>query len=293
MIRPSSAKSLSPQCLDKCMKSFFEHLLMNTIAILTMVFACQGSVLHSQTIVSSSEADFLEQNKQLALQSLMDRDEKRQNERAIDRMLTLLERSPGAFELLELQDYQKKELEELRTEYAVALEKLKENSRPNGEYRNTAKEKTRLRQQLNRDIHAVLLPHQQELIASFNVKVAGLPRALTETSVGEVLKLTEAQKIGIRESSDKLAKKIHDFIHEARQDSMNVIYDELTDEQIDKLGKIYGENSIKHHFESSRFEQLFIDHLLNKECIPNIEKFQMPHESLMTTRLNKSQSQKR
>ena len=275
------------------MKSFFEHLLMNTIAILTMVFACQGSVLHSQTIVSSSEADFLEQNKQLALQSLMDRDEKRQNERAIDRMLTLLERSPGAFELLELQDYQKKELEELRTEYAVALEKLKENSRPNGEYRNTAKEKTRLRQQLNRDIHAVLLPHQQELIASFNVKVAGLPRALTETSVGEVLKLTEAQKIGIRESSDKLAKKIHDFIHEARQDSMNVIYDELTDEQIDKLGKIYGENSIKHHFESSRFEQLFIDHLLNKECIPNIEKFQMPHESLMTTRLNKSQSQKR
>ena len=243
-----------------------------------------------EIIVARSEEHFLEQLAQKGASDIWEQSASEYDERRVNQMLKTLSQSDAVFQILELQDYQKKEIADLRAKID-ALPKFEQAHMDKVGMEQFIADSERAvaeKKKLNKQIYAVLLPHQNELIASLNIRAKGIPKALTETPLGDAFKLTDGQKARIKESSDELAKKIHDFVHEARRDAFDILNDELTESQMEKLHELFGE-SLDGYFESTRLDEMFHFHLYSPESIPGIEKFQHPGHSLLKTEVKKEE----
>jgi len=137
-------------------------------------------------------------------------------------------------------------------------------------------------------IKKILLKHQMKFAKAFVPGNFGVAKSLVNTGLGDVLELSEKQKSAIESRADELAKKIHDFVHETRMESYEIIKDELTKEQLEKLTKFYGEDKFKYYFETNDVGTIFKDSLFDSSLIPEVEKFPTPGHSLLRTKIQKS-----
>lgn len=115
-------------------------------------------------------------------------------------------------------------------------------------------------------INEVLLPFQQRQLLDLNYQSKGLPKLLTESPVGAILGLTDAQRENIRRESDKLAGEVYRFTHEARIRARDLLLAELTAEQKERLADVVGgDEKLNSYFEYRHQGKVFHDHLYDKK----------------------------
>ncbi len=161
---------------------------------------------------------------------------KRANDRAMRNSIRNIQEAISTFEIISKNEVVASDLE-------ITGEQLTD-------YRRLKEEYLTLRKDLPKDkipdleilfgskIVGLLLPFQRIEIGRWRASQAGIPKVLTETIVGDAIKLTDAQKSKIREKSQALADEIREFIRLKRIESANLIVEVLDEKQNAELGKI-------------------------------------------------------
>lgn len=147
-----------------------------------------------------------------------------------------------------LVDLQREELADLKNELSKQVKSIKEDAALTDQQKLNklaiAKHKVGVK------VAEVLLPKQLKKLQKWDIDTAGLPKLLVKTEIGNALELTDKQKGQIKTKSDALAKRIREMVGEFRQEAADIVIEELTDSQIDSLGKIYSNQRLREYFES-------------------------------------------
>lgn len=162
-------------------------------------------------------------------------------------ILELIDQNPETFEGLGLVSLQKDELVKLQSEYKTQIERI--NSNPTLSAQQRANELAVARFGVADKVVEVLLPGQLKKLYQWDLS-HGLPKVLVGTEVGTTLNLTEHQKERIKEKSDEFAKRVQELLEELRQESADVILDELTEDQLEQLKQLYTEDRLQDYFET-------------------------------------------
>jgi cell division septum initiation protein DivIVA len=170
--------------------------------------------------------------------------------------------------LIILSDDQKTAMKKLNEELIADLEKIDEIppdklreisglvGRNDGQIKGSLKDD--IRKEYNRRSCEILLHSQLETLESADLRRFGLAKVVTESFVGDVLEVTEMQKERIRERAEALAKKIEEFNKEMRQESVDLILDELDSEQRKRVLDLYEAASIESIYsERMAFDRLY------------------------------------
>jgi hypothetical protein len=112
----------------------------------------------------------------------------------------------------------------------------------------------------------VMLPHQLEAILSMDALRVGFAKTVTESPVGDILKVTDRQKEKIRKRADALADKIEKFNREIREESLDIVAEELDAEQMEQLMKTYPREEVLRLYSTAQLYTLFS---FNKYTFPD------------------------
>ena len=167
-----------------------------------------------------------------------------QNNSSIFALIGLMDSLQGMSNELELIDEQKSGLAGLKQEYEKKVAEIKGNP---AQYRSDKEMQHYLAEakyEYEKSIVETLLPHQLDVLANCDLLRAGLARTVTNFPMKDVLEVTDRQKEQIAKNAEEVAKKIEEFVHEARKEAYAAVMDELTDEQKEKLFEVYDEEEI-------------------------------------------------
>ncbi len=244
-------------------------MLRTSLTVLVVLVAFQADGFAQGHVISaSSDEEFARLAGQHAVdQANMELETQRQM-RAVSRMMKFFEQHENPASVLSLVDSQVEEIKKLKSDHESKIAELKDVSfegMPHSEMMAAKKQRNREINEENKQFQTavfdVLLEHQRDIVTSYDARNVGIAKAITESEVGEFLGLTKQQENKIRKESDRLAAKIHDFIHDARMESFETIIGELSTEQVEKLKSLYGDKFVTEYFESSDLKTMF-KHLL-------------------------------
>lgn len=173
-------------------------------------------------------------------------------------ILELIDRNPETFEELGLVDLQKAELTKLQTEYKNKIEQVSKDTLLSSQQR--ANQLAAARFGVADKVVEVLLPSQLKKLYEWDL-AHGLPKVLVGTEVGTTLELTEKQKERIQKKSDEFAKRVQKMLEELRQESADIILDELSADQVETLKQLYSKDRLKDYFETMPVGVMY-DHYL-------------------------------
>lgn len=105
------------------------------------------------------------------------------------------------------------------------------------------------------DVFDVLMEPQIRQLAFVHLRM-GLPKVLVESPVGLHLELSDAQKERIAENATKLAEEIDQLVRKANQRSVELVKEELSDEQWEKLESYFGKQAISQYPKGLSIEYL-------------------------------------
>jgi hypothetical protein len=143
-----------------------------------------------------------------------------------------------------------------------------------------------LRKEFVSKLDAILLDHQFEFAMALDVGESGIPKSLVESELGNVLELTEQQKLRIKQNSEAVVRKLMDFSQEIRKEAFSTFASELTPEQLEKLKEIYGAERLKKHLETREFHEMFEDNLFDAANIEELDSLKVPLHAILRTDLD-------
>ena len=177
------------------------------------------------------------------IQNLLERFEQQDFQTSLERnpnlkqALDLMQENINAFGSLHLVPEQETELRVISDQSKKAIKRIRDSIDLNKNERKSAI--AEVKHDAMKKMVEVLLPEQLEALLPFDIQSHGLPKALVESPLGEVLELTEAQKKKIEKESDQLARQFEAFAKKMRQRSYDIVFDTLTEEQRKKVLKAY------------------------------------------------------
>lgn len=183
---------------------------------------------------------------------------RRRNNSAIVELLPTIISEAGFIESASITGAQIEQLTELNKQLKEELKPILDNKELDDQSRRNLLFSVKRRYLV--EINDVLLPFQLEKMVEWNPVQTGLPKLLTESPVGNLLKLTEAQREKIRVESDNLAEEIDEFVHQARRRAHRIVWGELTEEQRSQLIEIVGPEKLQRTFSSKPLESIFRDY---------------------------------
>ena len=194
----------------------------------------------------------------------------RYNERVLLDSIQQVENVQDLWEFLELSEEQADEIQRLRANFESKVKVLKlatESTNSIDLLRSNAHKSIALKQQLAKDVRAVLLKEQFDIISSLRIERVGLPKCLTETAVARSLDLSDRQKELIRDSSNQVAVEIYKATNEIRRKAANEILRHLEPEQTRKLEKLYGKEKLRELLETSEPSTIFRQYLYDASAL--------------------------
>lgn len=174
--------------------------------------------------------------------------------------------NPKVFGTLELVEHQKIEIEKLQKDYLKKKAKLRENLAA-GQLTTAQQDAAllTLKRETIQKLSNVFLDSQLEVFDGMSLSVSGMPRSFTESSVGQLIDLTEAEKEAIRKRSNELSKEVRDFTKRARRKAYSALFSELSPDRIEKIRKFYGEEKFKSYFGKISLPKLALDFNYSKD----------------------------
>jgi Spy/CpxP family protein refolding chaperone len=166
----------------------------------------------------------------------------------ISRGLAILQGMPSVVESLDIQDYQREQIKEIRSAYQKQM-----GSAAKAQARSTAEERRQAYQdvfkELDKKISNVLLPNQatrlkQIAVQSFSISPDGstnLPNLLSLSYVQRELGLTSLELNEIRKNAVAEKKRLAEEIARLRQESQDRLLNGLTPEQRNRLDDLMGQ----------------------------------------------------
>lgn len=252
------------------MKRFLSLALLGLMLTSAQCFGQEGNIIYADDI-----DEFSKQASAIALEEANNRLAEERRQATVERMLDFFIQNEIPQDVLGLVDDQLDKIKVLKNEYDASMNRLMNasyegmtHSERDAEVLKNENEFIRARHDFTNRLSKILLDHQVDIINSFDVHTVGVPKVITESEIAEVLQLTDKQKEAIRARSDKIAMKIHDFVHDIRKESFDAIIGELSDEQIKKLKELYGDDYIREYFRSNNLPLMFQHHLYDEENLP-------------------------
>lgn len=222
-----------------------------------MLAALEKSIVESRESVAESME--LSSKRHVLINSLPFSDlEKLRSDSTLSDQLMLV---PSQVQKLkELWDAQKNRLEELDSKIKVAKKERSENEKNGPRKRapweqedhtveNLLGEKDRVRREILTEFVKELQPDQIRQLANLDFQTFGMVNFMTCDIVADNLDLTDEQREKITKNSEKIGKELRDYLVRTRQDFHDAIFSELTESQLEKLGKIVPQEDLDRFFE--------------------------------------------
>ena len=159
---------------------------------------------------------------------------------------------------IELVDSQKQQLKELLEKTRGEVEELRNALKEKGKSPREIRLQCELLEQGSvKELRGILLPVQLRELTQMRLHGNGIHRVLVESKIGDVIDLSEAQKMKIKERAISLSKEVEEFMHKARKEAADSVFENLTEEQVQKLESLYGRKAISNKFEWYSIESIF------------------------------------
>ena len=183
------------------------------------------------------------------------RDRQLRDNQTLLTLLSMMDENDNALEVLELIGDQKANITALQKEYQGKRDNLwKRTDLPRSELRN---ELSKLKAAYIKKISKVMVPHQTRELARADAGRVGIHKALTDSVMGDALRLTDAQKSKIRKNSMKVSEDIEKSVSKIRQQSYDAIFDVLNNKQKEKLKSAFTPRQFVMMFEQNDLFTLF------------------------------------
>lgn len=102
----------------------------------------------------------------------------------------------------------------------------------------------------------IFLPHQFEILASWNPANVGEFKMLASVDISDALGLSETQVDELKEKSQAIADEIDAFIKQKRKEASQIKHDVLSKRQLEKLHGIISKTDLETYAGSASFEVL-------------------------------------
>lgn len=162
-----------------------------------------------------------------------------------------------------------KELVEILDEFKETRDELNSNKEMSSS--TVLAEKYKLTIETNEKILQLIDSQELANLRKLFVKNSCLPKLLTRTPVGEVLGLTLEQEQRIEESAKQISRDLDNEVAKWKQKAVADIEQHLTDDQREKLAKLFANNALQSITNDTNVETLAFEYSFRKKTMPGVD----------------------